>query len=175
MGGIGGLSVRVGGGAWGVSGTKACTESGSVLFVMLEIVVESVWTSVCVWFSIWTCVQRSEGLSVLETPSQLWLSVQLLCETEVLKHFLRRSRRQGRPARSFCVFRCAYTVHLWVLHWGRGIWRSVFCNAHLLHRKHGHVNRQGLWVFIIICSATMYVLVTNENIKPPVTKHFRKH
>lgn len=38
MGGIGGLSLRVGGGG-GFSSTKACTETGSVFFLTLEIVV----------------------------------------------------------------------------------------------------------------------------------------
>lgn len=59
MGGIGGLSVRVGGGVLGFSGTKACTERGSVLSVLLEVVVGwvgnvcmSVCFSVCLVFNL---------------------------------------------------------------------------------------------------------------------------
>lgn len=75
MGGIGGLSVRVGGSGSGISGTKYCAESGSVFFVMMEVVVgwvENVWMSVCLY----VCLVFSLNLQVfggfddlLESPS----------------------------------------------------------------------------------------------------------
>ena len=42
--------MRIGGGVLVISGTKNCAESGSVFFVMMEVVVgwvENVWMSVC--------------------------------------------------------------------------------------------------------------------------------
>ena len=78
---------------WGISGTRACTERGSVLSVLLEVVagwVGNVCMSVC--FSV--CLVFNLNLRVFggfecagKPLSQSGLSVQLLCEkTEVLKH-----------------------------------------------------------------------------------------